>query len=84
MQLRACEWGKDIPHLSLVVASGLHAGLGVTDLLQGATALLKVLGKDILLLSNLREEDGKLVGDVAQALILGGFTPVAQLAGDTL
>jgi hypothetical protein len=67
-----------------VVASRLDARLGVTNLLQGTTALLEVLGEHILLLGNLGEEHGELVGDVAEALILGGLTPLAQLAGDTL
>lgn len=71
-------------YLGLVVAGRLHARLGVTDLLQHDSALLQVLGKGILLLRDLREEDRELVADVAEALVLCRLAPLAQLAGDTL
>ena len=67
-------------------AAGLHRALRVANLLQHTTAILQSLGKQILLLSNLREQHTKLVADIAQGLVVGAFAPLAQLSsnGSTL
>ena len=62
--------------------TGLHRALRVSNLLQHATAVLQSLGKQVLLLSNLREQHTKLVADIAQGLVVGAFAPLAQLSSN--
>lgn len=66
--------------------AGLHRALRVANLLQHTTAILQSLGKQILLLSNLRQQHTKLVADIAQSLVVGALAPLAQLSsnGSTL
>ena len=63
-------------------AAGLHRALRVANLLQHTTAVLQSLGKQVLLLSNLREQHTKLVADIAQGLVVGAFAPLAQLSSN--
>ena len=62
--------------------AGLHRALRVANLLQHTTAILQSLGKQILLLSNLRQQHTKLVADIAQGLVVGALAPLAQLSGN--
>lgn len=70
------------PYLLLVRTARLHRALSVADLLQHTAAILKSLGKQVLLLSNLRQQHTKLVADVAQGLIVGALAPLAELASN--
>ena len=70
------------PYLLLVRTAGLHRALRVANLLQHATAILKSLGKQVLLLSNLRQQYTKLVADITQGLVVGALAPLAELASN--
>lgn len=63
-------------------AAGLYRALSVADLLQHASAIFKTLSKQVFLLSNLRQQYSELVADVAECLIVGALSPLAQLTGD--
>jgi hypothetical protein len=65
----------DRPHLLLVGAAGLHRALRVT-------AVFESLSEQIFLLSDLRQQYSELVADVAECLIVGALSPLAQLASD--
>lgn len=62
--------------------AGLHRALRVANLLQYAAAILQSLSKQVLLLSNLRQQHTKLVADIAQGLVVGALAPLAQLSGN--
>lgn len=62
--------------------AGLHRALCVANLLQHAAAVLQSLGKQILLLSNLRQQHTKLVADIAQGLVVGALAPLAELSSN--
>jgi hypothetical protein len=40
------------------------------------------LGKQVLLLSNLRQQHTKLVTDIAQGLVVGALAPLAELTSN--
>jgi hypothetical protein len=65
-----------------VCTARLHRALGVANLLQHAAAVLQSLGKQVLLLSNLRQQHTELVADIAQGLVVGALAPLAQLSSD--
>lgn len=60
----------------------LHRALRVANLLQHAAAVLEPLRKQVLLLSDFRQQHTKLVADIAQSLVVGALAPLAQLAGN--
>jgi len=66
-------------HLGFVVAAGLYGALGVTDLLEYASALLQVGGEAVFLLGDLGKQDTELVGNVRDGIVASLLTPVAEL-----
>lgn len=60
----------------------LHRALRVTDLLQHASAVLQALREQVLLLRDLSQQHTKLVADIAQSLVVGALSPLAQLSSD--
>ena len=68
--------------LGFGVAAGLHAALGVADLLEQGAVVLKVLRHELLLLAQLRQQDAELVADVRQRLVARRLAPIGQLRGD--
>ena len=72
------------PYLCLVVPTWLDRRLGVTDLFEHTSALLKVLSKDILLLGDLSEENTELVREVRNSIIASLLTPFTDLRSDVI
>ena len=66
-------------HFGFVVAAGLNGALGVTNLLEYASALLQVGRKAVFLLGDLGKQDTELVGDVRDGIVASFLTPVAEL-----
>lgn len=69
-------------YLGLVVARGLNRRLGVANLLEDTSAVFETLCEDILLLSNLGQQDTKLVRNLGDGVVASLLTPVAELRGD--
>ena len=74
--------GQQSSYLLLVRTAWLHRALRVANLLQHAAAVLKALGEQVLLLRDLGQQHTQLIADIAQGLVVGALTPLAQLAGN--
>lgn len=81
-RLLVLQLGNLIGDLSLVVATGLDAALGVSDLLQDASVVLEVLCIQVFLLTDLGQQDANLVGQIRDGVVVGRLTPVGQLRRD--
>jgi len=68
--------------LGLVVPARLNRALGIPDLLQNTAVVFQILGKDIFLLSQLREQHPELIRYVRDRVVARSLAPVRQLGGD--
>ncbi len=71
-----------VAYLSLLVPARLHTRFDVSDLLQNGSVFLQILREEILLFTDLRENDTNLVRDVRDGVIVGRLAPVGQLGCD--
>ena len=62
----------------LTVSAGLDGSFDVTDALDGDTVLVVLVDELVLELTNLVDQNTKLVGDIRDVVVTG-FTPDAEL-----
>lgn len=77
-----CRVTHGTAYLGLVVARRLNGRLGVANLLEDSSAVFETLCKNILLLSNLGQQDTKLVRDLGDGIVASLLAPIAELRGD--
>lgn len=64
--------------MNLTVSAGLNGSFDVTDALDGDTVLVVLVDELVLELTNLVDQDTKLVGDIGD-IIVTSLTPDAEL-----
>lgn len=62
----------------LTVTAGLHRGLNVTNALDGHTVLVVAVDKHVLQLTDLVDQNTKLIRDIRNILV-AGLTPDGEL-----
>jgi hypothetical protein len=68
-----------VGYLCLVVSARLDTAFRIPDLLQNTPIILQSLGKVLLLLSHLGEQDAQLVADLGHSIIASFLAPFGQL-----
>lgn len=86
LRLLDLQPGNFVGNLSLVVPTGLHALLGIADLLQDVPGIVHGVGIVILLLTHLGQDNTDFVADVVDSVVVCLLAPLGQLGanGDAL
>lgn len=78
----ALQLGDLVCQLDFVVPRRLDALLHIPNMLQDSSAIIKVVCIEVLLLTDLRQQHADLVGELANCIISGCFTPLGDLGRD--
>ena len=68
-----------VADLGLLIPARLDTRFNVPDLFQDRPVVLEILCEEVLLFTNLGENDTDLVRDVRNGVIVCGLAPVGQL-----
>jgi len=65
-----------------MVSARLNTLLRIPDRLQDSPAIVNIMGIEVFLLADFRQQNTNLVGDVGDGVIGGGLAPVGELGRD--